>query len=125
MCPISCARVNRYLGVFSGNSSDFFVGIEPKFRHLSEDVAAGTVSAPIEHFSRYSARAYISYTLGGVKRILINPYDYCLKSAKSGGSGYAEAKASVVHGAEFFQKVGANNHGHGRARRPGCPTHGR
>lgn len=77
------------------------------FLESEVNVAAGTVSAPIEHFSRYSARAYISYTLSWGKRILINPYDYCLKSAKSGGSGYAEAQASVVHGGEFFQKVGA------------------
>ena len=71
------------------------------------NVAAGTVSAPIEHFSRYSARAYSSYTLGSGKRILLNPYDFCLKSAKAAGSGYAEAKASVVHGGQFFQKVAA------------------
>ena len=87
--------------------SDLIATAGLSFLESEVNVAAGTVSAPIEHFSRYSARAYISYTLGWGKRILINPYDYCLKSAKSGGSGYAEAQASVAHGGEFFQKVGA------------------
>jgi len=87
--------------------SDLIATAGLNFLESEVNVAAGTVSAPIEHFSRYSARAYISYTLGWGKRILINPYDYCLKSAKSGGSGYAEAKASVVHGGEFWEKVGA------------------
>jgi len=87
--------------------SDLIATAGLNFLESEVNVTAGTVSAPIEHFSRYSARAYISYTLGWGKRILINPYDYCLKSAKSGGSGYAEAKASVVHGGEFWEKVGA------------------
>ena len=87
--------------------SDLIAMAGLNFLESEVNIAAGTVSAPIEHFSRYSARAYISYTLGWGKRILINPYDYCLKSAKSGGSAYAEATASVAHGGEFFQKVGA------------------
>jgi hypothetical protein len=87
--------------------SDPIITAGLNFLESEVNVAAGTVIARIEHFSRYSARAYISYTLGWGKRILINPYDYCLKGAKSGGSGYAEATASVAHGGEFFQKVGA------------------
>ena len=71
------------------------------------NVAAGTVSARIEHFSRYSARAYSSYTLGSGKAEITHAYDYLIKAAKSNGSGYAEAQGSVKTGGEFFQKVGA------------------
>jgi hypothetical protein len=141
MCPISCARVNRYLGVFSGNSSDFFVGIEPKFRHLSEDVAitevkpqdnsgtpdaagtaqsdliatagliylesevnvaAGTVSAPIEHFSRFGHRiddkrmnAFI-LTYGSYHSILTSRTLQRSSDLKSGGQSISGSAFRIL-----------------------------
>jgi hypothetical protein len=71
------------------------------------NVAAGTVTARIEHFSRYSVRAYSSYTLGSGKGEITHAYDLLIKDAKSSGSGYAEVQGSVKMGGEFFEKVGA------------------
>lgn len=72
------------------------------------DPAGGAVSALIEHFSRFAARAYSSYALGSGPGVLKGAtYDFQMTDAQMDGSGYAEARATVLHGGEFFQKAGA------------------
>jgi hypothetical protein len=84
-----------------------FISTGLNFLESEVNVAAGTITARIEHFSRYSARAYSSYTLGSGKGEITHAYDYLSKAAKSSGSGYAEVQGSVKMGGEFFEKVGA------------------
>jgi hypothetical protein len=80
------------------------------------DAAAGTVSARIEHFSRYAIRSYASYTLGSGEKLLfalnslksensVGLFDLGLTQASAAGTGYASANYHLPTG-EFLQKVG-------------------
>jgi hypothetical protein len=79
-----------------------------QFLESEVDTAAGAVSAQIQHFSRYAARRYASFTLGSgpnaQKRL--ERFDWGWKKTYALMSGYAMANYLLKSG-EFFMTVGA------------------